>query len=250
MEIEKRLGVNIDHVATLRQARGELYPSLVDAAQNVLDAGADQITIHLREDRRHIQDFDLPAIKMVTEKFSVPLNLEMGANTEILDLAIEVKPEWICLVPEKREELTTEGGLNLLDNKVYERVKSIFNICAAELPQTRISCFVEPDQKILQKCLDLKAHAVEIHTGDYAMAFNRGEDYSPFLENYNKAFDYLKPYGIGFHAGHGLTDKSVLPLIEQNLFAEYNIGHWIISQAIFEGIGPVVKRLRKLIKEG
>ena len=250
MQVERRLGVNIDHVATLRQARGEQYPSLVDAAQNVLDAGADQITIHLREDRRHIQDFDLPAIKMVTEKFGVPLNLEMGANLEILDLAIQVRPEWICLVPEKREELTTEGGLNLLDEEVFGRVKNIFNICADKLPQTKISCFVESDLKILEKCLELKAHAVEIHTGDFAMAFNRGEDYSHFLENYAKAFEFLKPHKTGFHAGHGLTDKSVLPLVEQKLFAEYNIGHWVISQAIFEGLGPVVKRLRKIIKEG
>ncbi len=239
-----RLGVNIDHVATLRQARGEAYPSVVDAAQVVLEAGAEQITIHLREDRRHIQDYDVPAVKLVTERYGVPLNLEMGNNEEILDVAINVKPEWICLVPEKREERTTEGGLNLKDKNQYEKVHQLCTKIRKYLPETKISLFVEADTDILQKCVELNVDAVEIHTGDYAMAFNRGEATDSFLKNYTDAYKLIKAAGMGFHAGHGITLENLGPLVKQNLFEEYNIGHWIICQSVFDGLANTVSKLK------
>ena len=137
-----RLGVNIDHVATLRQARGENYPSLVQAAKICLSEGADQITIHLREDRRHIQDTDVGSIKLVTEEFKKPLNLEMGCNDDIIDVALSTKPNWICLVPEKREERTTEGGLDILSNENFKKVLSTCERLKAGIPNVKISLFV------------------------------------------------------------------------------------------------------------
>lgn len=248
--MKPRLGVNIDHIATLRQARGEGYPSLVDAAHIVLDAGADQITIHLREDRRHIQDYDVPAIKLVTQKFGVPLNLEMGANDEILEIALESKPEWICLVPEKREELTTEGGLNLLDDNVFKKIRICCTKLKAGIENVKISLFVESSMEILQKAKELPIDAVEIHTGDYARAFNSQDDLDIYLEDFAKAAKYMEENKIGFHAGHGLTDKSVIPLVEQGYFVEYNIGHWIICQSVFKGLDKIVASLKKTLTKG
>jgi pyridoxine 5-phosphate synthase len=245
-----RLGVNIDHVATLRQARGEEYPSLILAAQTCLEVGADQITIHLREDRRHIQDTDVPAIKLVTQRYGVPLNLEIGANDEIIDLAIDVKPEWICLVPEKREEKTTEGGLNLLDEKQFKRISQSCDRLKQSIPNVQISLFVEANQKVLEKCLKLNIDAVEIHTGDYALDFNRGESIESHLEQFKLMKKYVESNGIKYHAGHGLTDESVVPLVENKLFDEYNIGHWIICDSLFNGLMNSVQKLLTIINKG
>lgn len=243
-----RLGVNIDHIATLRQARGEDYPSLVEGARTVLDAGADQITIHLREDRRHIQDYDVAAIKLVTDRYGVPLNLEMGANEDILSIALEVKPQWVCLVPEKREEKTTEGGLNLKDSANFERIKIVCQKLKDKIPHVKISLFVEADLETLEHASRLNIDAVEIHTGDYAIDFNHGRDVLKHFERYKEAFNFLKGKNIGFHAGHGLTDKSLVPLLKLDLFQEYNIGHWIICKAVFDGLFNTVKSLKDLIR--
>lgn len=245
-----RLGVNIDHIATLRQARGEDYPSLVEGARRVLDAGADQITIHLREDRRHIQDFDVTAIKLVTERYGVPLNLEMGANEDILAIAISTKPEWVCLVPEKREEKTTEGGLDLLSKDNFEKIQSAMRKLKENNSKVKISLFVEADEEILKKCVQLKADAVEIHTGDYAIDFNQGRDLKKHLEKFKNAYRFIQENAplIGFHAGHGLTDESVIPLIKLDIFKEYNIGHWIICNAVFNGLSNTVEKLNKIVK--
>ena len=144
-----RLGVNIDHVATLRQLRGTSYPSVVDAALVCLQAGADQITIHLREDRRHIQDTDVEAVRLATQRFGRPLNLEMAAHPEITEIAIATRPDWVCLVPEKRQELTTEGGLNLLDPAACARLAQACQELRQALPQLKISLFLEADPAIL-----------------------------------------------------------------------------------------------------
>lgn len=245
-----RLGVNIDHVATLREARGEMYPSLVEAARISLEAGADQITIHLREDRRHIQDYDVPAIKLVTDNFGVPLNFEMGASSEIIGIAIDTRPEWICLVPEKREEKTTEGGLNLKDEKQFLKIQETCEKLKKAIPEVKISLFVEAGEEILKKCIELKVDAVEIHTGDYARDFNEGNDIGSHLELYKKSSELMREAKIGFHAGHGLTDESLKPLVDQGLFIEYNIGHWIICQSVFEGISSTVKKLIKILNKG
>jgi pyridoxine 5-phosphate synthase len=245
-----RLGVNIDHVATLRQARGEQYPSLIQAAQTCLEAGADQITIHLREDRRHIQDTDVPAIKLVTQRYGVPLNLEIGANDEIIDFAIDVKPEWICLVPEKREEKTTEGGLNLLDPSQFERISGACTKLKQSIPGVKISLFVEAQKSILEKCFLMEIDAVEIHTGDFALDFNRGESIVAHIENFSAMKDFVEKNGIHYHAGHGLTDESVLPLVESDLFEEYNIGHWVVCDSIFNGLNKTVQNLLTIIRKG
>ncbi|MEX0798403.1 MAG: pyridoxine 5'-phosphate synthase, partial [Bacteriovoracaceae bacterium] len=194
-----RLGVNIDHVATLRQARGEAYPSLVKAARTALEAGADQITIHLREDRRHIQDTDVPAIKMVTERFGKPLNLELGVNSEIVDIAIESKPDWICVVPEKREERTTEGGLNLKDASQRDKIEAACAKFKKEIPGVKVSLFVEDDPETLRRCFAMNIDAVEIHTGDYARAFLEDNPVEERLESFARAKELVENAGIGFH---------------------------------------------------
>ncbi|MDH4467268.1 MAG: pyridoxine 5'-phosphate synthase [Bacteriovoracaceae bacterium] len=245
-----RLGVNIDHVATLRQARGERYPSPEVAAEIALRAGAEQITIHLREDRRHIQDGDLPLVKSITQKYKALLNLEMAASLDMFPMALETEPEWICIVPEKREERTTEGGLNLLDTKTFEMVKRICHDWKSKFSiGHQISLFLEADEKILKRALDLPIDAVEIHTGEYAKKFLLKQPIEGFLKAYQTAQDLVFHHGKkNIHAGHGLTIDSVAPLVELGLFSEYNIGHWIISQAVFDGLETVVRKLNKVIK--
>lgn len=243
-----KLGVNIDHVATLRQQRGEDYPSIVAAADMVLRAGANQITIHLREDRRHIQDTDVQGVSLVTKKFGVPLNLEMGCAKEIAEIAVASKPEWICLVPEKREEKTTEGGLDLSTTQSYQRIKDMVDYLKTNIPGVKISLFVEADEEVMRKSIELGADAVEIHTGSYAKAFINGEDLKIHLEAYKKCHEIISRSHLTFHAGHGLTLDSVTPLLELKIFKEYNIGHWIVAQALFEGLDSVTKKFLNLMQ--
>lgn len=244
-----RLGVNIDHVATLRQQRGEYYPEVMRAAEVALAAGAHQITIHLREDRRHIQDHDVPTVHDMCKKMSRPLNLEMGCTEEMVKIAVKQRPEWICLVPEKREERTTEGGLNVIDPKNYERVKKTCEELKAHSPRSKISLFVEGDAEVLKRCLTLKADAVEIHTGEYAKDFLNKKDISGHLKKYAEGHAIIKAQGWGYHAGHGLTFDSLEPLLEQGKFEEYNIGHWIIAESVFIGLGHVIKEMLTLINK-
>lgn len=243
-----RLGVNIDHVATLRQQRGEYYPEVWRAAEVALATGAHQITIHLREDRRHIQDTDLPQVHDMCRKFGLPLNLEMGCTDEMVAIAIKQKPEWICLVPEKREERTTEGGLNILDSVNYARVKKTCEKLKNNIPETKISLFVEADQIVLEKCLSMSADAVEIHTGEYARDFLDKKDTNKHLEKYKAGHKIIKAAGWGYHAGHGLTFDSLERLLKEGVFEEYNIGHWIVAESVFIGLGHVVKEMCTLIK--
>lgn len=244
-----KLGVNIDHVATIRQTRGEDYPSLVSAAKTCLLHGADQITIHLREDRRHIQDPDVESVKLVTREFNKPLNLEMGCNEDIINIAIASKPDWICLVPEKREERTTEGGLDLIGANQFQKVSSTIEILKKSLPLTKISLFVEAKEEIMRRSIDLGVDAVEIHTGEYAKAFNQDEDIEVFLSQFKKCYELIQKSSLRYHAGHGLTFKNTKPLLKLNLFSEYNIGHWIVAEALFKGLGVVVRDFKGLIDE-
>ena len=245
-----RLGVNIDHVATLRQARGGAYPCVERAAEVALNAGADQITIHLREDRRHIQDLDLPAVKKITEKYRRLLNLELGCSPLVLAQGLDVAPDWLCLVPESRQELTTEGGLNLLDAVVRTRVENTMKEFRRHSLNTKISLFLNHDLKILQIARELGCEAVEIHTGEYAHDFvGHPGKVADHLRDFVAAQSFLNRHGIGAHAGHGLTDESLLGLLKEVKFVEYNIGHWIISEAIFSSLENVVTKLRRLIDE-
>jgi pyridoxine 5-phosphate synthase len=244
-----RLGVNIDHVATLRQQRGEFYPELKRAAEVALAIGAHQITIHLREDRRHIQDSDVPQVHAVCKKFLKPLNLEMGCAEEMIEIAIKENPEWICLVPEKRQERTTEGGLNVIDPLNFKRLKESCDHLKKKLPQTKISLFVEAHADVLKKCLEINADAVEIHTGDYAKDFLQNTDLNKYLTRYREGHQIMKSKGWGYHAGHGLTLESLVPLLEEALFEEYNIGHWIIAESVFIGLGHVIKEMLTLMNK-
>lgn len=246
-----RLGVNVDHVATLRQARGEAYPSIVDAARMCLQEGTDQITIHLREDRRHIQDDDVPAMRKLTLEHGKLLNLEMGCHDEICQVALKHRPDWVCLVPEKREEKTTEGGLNLLDESQWQKVRQTCERLKKGHPSVKISLFLEADKKILDKVLSLPIDAVEIHTGSYAKVFQekkslgeREADSEKYWDQFQYAKRFLQEHSLGCHAGHGLTYESVLPLLKRGYFVEYNIGHWIICEAIFMGLSQVIRKLK------
>lgn len=244
-----RLGVNIDHVATLRQQRGEYYPEVKRAAEVALATGSHQITIHLREDRRHIQDADVPTVHDVCKKLGQPLNLEMGCSDEMIKIAINQKPEWVCLVPEKRQERTTEGGLDVMDPENYKRVMKACEEIKAHSSRTKISLFVEGDETVLKKCLSLKADAVEIHTGEFAKDFLYKKDISGHLKKYAQGHKVIKDAGWGYHAGHGLTLESLVPLLEQGLFEEYNIGHWIIAESVYLGLGHVIKEMLTLMNK-
>jgi len=244
-----RLGVNIDHVATLRQQRGEFYPEVKRAAEVALATGAHQITIHLREDRRHIQDRDVPEVHDACKHFDLPLNLEMGCTEEMILIAAEQKPEWICLVPEKREERTTEGGLDVLNSVTFSRIQKACESLKAKIPATKISLFVEARPEVLTKCLLINADAVEIHTGEYAKDFLEGKDLSGHLSLYQEGAKIIKARNWGYHAGHGLTISSLEPLLAQGIFEEYNIGHWIISESVFIGLGHVIQEMLSLINK-
>lgn len=244
-----RLGVNIDHVATLRQQRGEFYPQVKRAAEVALATGAHQITIHLREDRRHIQDSDVPETHAICKQFKMPLNFEMGCSDEMVGIACAQKPEWVCLVPEKREERTTEGGLNVIDPTNYARVKKACDTIKKNSPQTKISLFVEASPEVLNKCLTLNADAVEIHTGEYAKDFLDKKDLAHHFNMYREGRAIIKSKGWGYHAGHGLTFDSLEPLLSEKQFEEYNIGHWIIGEAVFIGLGHVIKEMLTLMNK-
>jgi pyridoxine 5-phosphate synthase len=246
-----RLGVNIDHVATLRQARGEKYPSLKTAAEVSIENGADQITIHLRSDRRHIQDYDVNVVHEVVKEKNSLLNFEIGATQEMISKACVLKPDWVCFVPEKREERTTEGGLNLTDQKILEKLIYSCEKIKESSPSTKISLFVESDQWTMDAVLSIKkfVDAVEIHTGEYAIDVNKSLDTNDHIDQYRVAKRYIEAEGLGFHAGHGLTNISLKHLADLDLFSEYNIGHWIISQSVFDGLGQTVRNLKNIIEK-
>ncbi|QNT77675.1 pyridoxine 5'-phosphate synthase [Entomobacter blattae] len=234
MQGKKRLGVNIDHVATLRNARGEGYPNLIHAAEIAIQAGADGITAHLREDRRHIRDEDVFLLK---EKLSVPLNLEMAATEEMVGVAQRLRPHACCIVPERREELTTEGGLDVLALK--ERLKE--QIPLLQQAGVRVSLFVAPNDRQLEMAAQLGADVVELHTGVYSHA--PAQELSVIAKAARKAYQL----GLEVHAGHGLTFGNVAAIAALPEVQELNIGHFIIAQSVFDGLSAVVHHMKHLI---
>ena len=236
-----RLGVNIDHVATVRNARGEIYPSPLRAAILAEKNGADSITIHLREDRRHINEFDL---KSIIKKLKIPLNLEIAATNEMLKIAIRSKPPFICIVPEKRKEITTEGGLNLNYNKNFLRklIKTL------KKNKSRVSLFVEPNIKDLKKAKNLNADCVEIHTGKLCNLINKKKNFKNELNRIKKAVDIGNILGLEVHAGHGLTYTSAKILSKVKGIKEFNIGHFLVGEAIFTGMSYTIKRFKKILR--
>tara|TARA_B100000963_G_C22602607_1_gene660963 strand:- start:833 stop:1558 length:726 start_codon:yes stop_codon:yes gene_type:complete len=237
-----RLGVNIDHVATVRNARGELYPSPLRAALLAEKYGADSVTIHLREDRRHINETDLKQIK---KKLKIPLNLEIAATKEMLAISSRSKPPFICIVPEKRKEITTEGGLNLNYNKNF--LKTL--IKKLKRKKSRISLFIEPNIKDLNNAKELDADCVEIHTGKFCNLINKKKKYENEYARILKAVRKGNELGLEVHAGHGLTFTSAKILSKIKGIQEFNIGHFLIGESIFEGMPSTIKKFRKILTQ-
>jgi pyridoxine 5-phosphate synthase len=237
----KRLGVNIDHVATLRNARGELHPDPLYAAKVAKKFGADSITIHLREDRRHINDTDAKKICLLKNIF---INLEISTNSKIIKKALVLKPNFVCVVPENRKEITTEGGLNLKKNK--EKLKMI--ISKFKKKNIRTSLFINPSLTDIKISKELKTDCIEIHTGHFANLVKSKKKYSNELKKIIKCSIYAKKLGIEVHAGHGLDYKSTKLLSNINEIEEFNIGHFLISESIFFGLSKIIKNFKKIIK--
>ena len=237
-----RLGVNIDHVATVRNARGELYPSPLRAALLAQKNGADSVTIHLREDRRHINESDL---KQISNKLKIPLNLEIAATKEMENIALRTKPPFICIVPEKRKEVTTEGGLNLDYNEKF--LKKI--ISKLKKNKSRVSLFIEPSLRDVSKSQKLDADCVEIHTGKLCNLINKNKNYKNEFNKIQKAVELGNRLGLDVHAGHGLTFKSATILSKLKGIHEFNIGHFLIGEAIFIGLSKSIKSFKKILKK-
>ncbi len=233
------LGVNVDHIATLRQARGTTYPDPVHAAAVAEHAGADGITIHLREDRRHIQDRD---VRIMAETVQTRLNLEMAVTEEMINIALEVKPTYVCLVPEKREELTTEGGLDVVGQK-DKIADAVARLSAAGI---KTSLFIDADDAQIQAAADVKAPYIEIHTGHYADATNDVEQ-AKELERITKGVKFADSLGIVVNAGHGLhyTNTHAIAAIPE--IYELNIGHAIIARASIDGLEKAVRDMKTIM---
>ena len=235
-----RLGVNIDHVATIRNARGGVHPDPVKAATIAAAAGADGITAHLREDRRHISDDD---IARLAAEIDLPLNLEMAATDEMVEIALRHKPHAACIVPEKREERTTEGGLDAAGQ--HNHLAPI--VARLSDAGIRVSLFIEPDARQIEAAMRLRAPVVEFHTGRYA--HSDGEARAAELRRIADAAALASKNGIEPHAGHGLTYDNVVPVAAIPQLAELNIGHYLIGEAIFTGLEDAVRRMRALMDE-
>jgi pyridoxine 5-phosphate synthase len=235
-----RLGVNIDHVATVRNARGGAFPDPVRAAILAEQAGADGITAHLREDRRHISDDD---ITRLTNEIKIPLNLEMAPTGEMLAIALRARPHAACIVPEKREERTTEGGIDVVGQ--FTKLQPIVGkLVAAGI---RVSMFIEPDRKQLDASRALGAPVVELHTGAYADA--SGEARAKFLKHIRNAAEFGADIGLEIHAGHGLTYDNVKAVAAIPHIRELNIGHFLVGEAIFAGLAESIRKMRALMDE-
>ncbi|WP_298849578.1 pyridoxine 5'-phosphate synthase [uncultured Ruegeria sp.] len=239
-----RLGVNIDHVATVRNARGGAYPDPLRAAKLAEEAGADGITAHLREDRRHISDADIDGLMDV---LSVPLNFEMAATDEMQKIALRHKPHAVCIVPEKREERTTEGGLEVAreENKLAHFIAPLRDVGC------RVSIFIAADQRQIEAAHRIGAEVIELHTGAYcdAHAEGRMEDAEHELEALRQMSTFAHSLGLEVHAGHGLTYDTVKPVAAFPEVKELNIGHFLIGESIFLGLTPAIQDMRRLMDE-
>ena len=242
MMLKPKLGINIDHVATVRNARGEDYPSPLRAALLAQKSGADSITIHLREDRRHIKDNDF--IK-INEKLRIPLNLEMAPTNEMLKISLKHRPDYICIVPEKRTEITTEGGLNLKKNqKLLKKILKKFKD-----KKIRSSLFIEPKISDIKIAKDLNADCVEIHTGKICNLLNKNKNIKKEFIKIKTAVSYANMIGLEVHAGHGINFSSAKVLSKIKGIKEFNIGHFLIGESIFIGLKKTIKTFRKIIKQ-
>jgi len=247
------LGVNLDHIATIRQLRGTPYPSLLEAAKCVEAAGAHQITVHLREDRRHIQDADVVILK---NKSALPLNLEMALTPAMIKFAKKIEPEWVCLVPEKRSEVTTEGGLKLSAGAGLKKIAG--GISQLRMAGIQVSCFIEPDEKAVRFAAQAGADAIEIHTGKYCLATQAKKPNKGAIEKeikrIRKAAEAARAMGLVVHAGHGFDFENVRAIAALDngrrgpLIQEYNIGHSIVARAALVGLERAVREMLAAIQ--
>lgn len=239
-----RLGVNIDHVATVRNARGGAYPDPLRAARIAQDAGADGITAHLREDRRHISDADIEGLM---EVLTVPLNFEMAATDEMQQIALRHKPHAVCIVPEKREERTTEGGLEV----AREENKLAHFIAPLRDAGCRVSIFIAADKRQIEAAHRIGAQVIELHTGAYCDAYADGdpESHHSELEALREMSTFARDLGLEVHAGHGLSYDTVMPVAAFPEVVELNIGHFLIGESIFLGLEPAIHEMRRLMDE-
>ncbi len=237
----KRLGVNIDHVATLRNARGELHPDPFFAAKFVKKLGIHSVTIHLREDRRHIKDIDAKKICSIK---GLLVNLEISTKDEIIKNAIKIKPNFVCIVPENRKEITTEGGLNLNKNKY--KIKKIITVFKRK--KIRTSLFINPSIKDIKLSKLIGTDCVEIHTGKIANLIKSNKKFNKEYLRIKKCSSFASKLGIEVHAGHGLDYKTTKILTKIREIKEFNIGHFIIGESIFEGLSKVINNFKKILK--
>ncbi len=237
----KRLGVNIDHVATLRNARGELHPSPIKAAKLAIKYGASSITIHLREDRRHIKDNDLAKISKIKK---IPVNLEIAATNKMMKIAIKHKPEFICIVPEKRKEITTEGGLNLKHSK--KKISMVLK--KLNKKNIRTSLFINPNISDIFLSKKLGAKCVELHTGKISNKIKNKKNFVKELIKIKKCAIYAQNVGLEVHAGHGIDFKTAKILSKISQIKEFNIGHFIIGESIFDGYKKIIKKFIRIIR--
>jgi pyridoxine 5-phosphate synthase len=238
----KRLGVNIDHVATVRNARGSSHPNPLTIAKHVMECGAHSITIHLREDRRHIKDLDV--IKICKNK-KIITNLEISLNEDVLKIALKNKPNFICIVPEKRKEVTTEGGLNLSKNlnKIKKIIKKFKN------KEIRTSLFIDPNIKDIKIAKELDADCIELHTGKISDLIKGKKNYKHEYKKIKKCCELANKIGLEVHAGHGLDYKTTSILSKLKEIEEFNIGHFIIGESIIHGLKNTIKRFKKIFNK-
>lgn len=234
-----KLGINIDHIATVRNARGGIHPNLLRAAKIVKNSKADSITMHLREDRRHVVDKDLFEIK---NNVDIPINLEIAPTEEMIDITLSLQPHSVCFVPERRQELTTEGGLNILSCiEILKKYIKLFNS-----KQINVACFIEPDLEQIKELKKLGIKCIEFHTGKYASKFVKDEIEFQFQE-LKKAIEFADKIGFNCHAGHGLNFENVSKIASIRQIKELNIGHFIIGESIFSGLQYSIDKMREII---
>jgi len=235
----KRLGINIDHVATVRNARGSSHPDPVVIAKHAMKCGAHSITIHLREDRRHIRDLDV--VKICKNK-KIITNLEISLNNSVLKIALKNQPDFICIVPEKRKEITTEGGLNLSKN--FNRIKKIIEEFKEK--KIRTSLFINPNLKDIKIAKQLNADCIELHTGKISNLIKEKKEYANEYKKIKKCCGMAKKIGLEVHAGHGLDYKSTKILSKLKAIEEFNIGHFIIGESIIHGLKNTIRKFKKI----
>ena len=237
----KRLGVNIDHVATLRNSRGELHPNPLNAAKLAIKYGADSVTIHLREDRRHINDNDFFNISKIK---NIPINLEIAATKEMLKIAIKNKPNFVCLVPEKRNEITTEGGLNI--NKNINKISKIIE--KLNINKIRTSLFINPNLNDVKFAKIIGSECIELHTGKISNKIKKKQNYNKEFKKIKKCAKLGLSLGLEVHAGHGMDYKTAKVLSNIDEIKEFNIGHFIIGESIFGGFKNTIKKFKKIMR--